>query len=79
MKYWETIAYEISRAGWRWGYVSAFQDGRKIYVVGAYRSDDERFIVRSDELLTAVLELERQICRFPRGVYPACARRIIRP
>ena len=34
-------------------------DGRTIFVADAHRDDGKRFIVRSDEKLTAFLELER--------------------
>jgi hypothetical protein len=58
MKYWEIIANQLSHAGWTWGYVSAVDARGKIYVVDAHRGDGNRFIVRSDELLTAFRELQ---------------------
>jgi hypothetical protein len=61
VKYWEIIANKLSQAGWTWGYVSVFENGQKIYVVDAHRDDGKRFIIRSDELLTAFLELAQ--CR----------------
>jgi hypothetical protein len=34
-------------------------DGRMIWIVDAHRGDGKRFVVRSEEMLTAFLELER--------------------
>jgi hypothetical protein len=60
VKYWEIIADNLSKAGWSWGCVSAVdRDGRTIWIVDAHRDDGKRFIVRSDQKLTAFLELER--------------------
>ena len=42
-------------------------EGRTIFVADAHRGDGKRFVVRSDEKLTAVLELEivtRESLRF---------------
>jgi hypothetical protein len=62
MKYWETIAENLSKAGWSWGCVSALDSrGRTIWIVDAHRDDGRRFIVRADELLTAFVELEREV------------------
>jgi hypothetical protein len=62
MKYWEIIAANLSSAGWSWGYISAVAcDGRKTFVADAHRRDGRRFIVRSDDLLTAFIELERAL------------------
>jgi hypothetical protein len=61
MKYWEIIADKLSAQGWSWGITTAhdMQTG-KLFVVDAQRSDSRgRFIVRSDELLTAFLELQQ--------------------
>jgi hypothetical protein len=42
------------------GYVSAIDsEGRTIWIVDAHRDDGRRFVVRSDEILSAFLELER--------------------
>jgi hypothetical protein len=44
--------------------------GRTIWIVDAHRDDGRRFVVRSDEKLTAFLELERvtrESCRFQNG------------
>jgi hypothetical protein len=62
VKYWETIADNLSEAGWSWGYVSAIDsNGRTIWIVDAHRGDGKRFLVRADELLTAFVELESVI------------------
>jgi len=39
-------------------------EGRTIWIVDAHRDDGRRFIVRTDELLTAFVELERAIHAF---------------
>jgi hypothetical protein len=60
MKYWEIIANRLSKSGWSWGCVSVVTDeGRGMFVVDARRDDGRRFIVRSDEKLTAFLEMEK--------------------
>ena len=62
MKYREIIADDLKKAGWSYGYVSAIDsNGRTIWIVDAHRNDGKRFIVRADELLTAFVELERQV------------------
>jgi len=35
--------------------------GRTIWIVDAHRGDGKRFIVRADEMLSAFVELERQV------------------
>jgi hypothetical protein len=35
--------------------------GRTIWIADAHRDDGRRFIVRSDEILSAFVELERQV------------------
>jgi hypothetical protein len=69
MKCWEIIADDLSKAGWSWGCLSAVdREGRTIWIADAHRDDGKRFIARSDEKLTAFLELERAICiRLLRG------------
>jgi len=58
--YWESIADNLSKAGWSWGSVSAIDSGgRTIWIVDAHRDDGKRF----DEKLSAFLELERAIFR----------------
>ena len=60
MKHWEIITDKLSKAGWNWGWVSAFDsEGRTIWIVDAHRDNGERFVVRSDEMLSAFLELKR--------------------
>jgi hypothetical protein len=62
VKYWEIIADRLSAAGWSWGCVSAVDPrGRTIWIVDAHRDDGRRFVVRSDEILSAFVELERQV------------------
>jgi len=52
----------IPKAGWSVGWVSAVDcEGRTIWVVDAHRNDGRRFIVRADEILSAFVELERQV------------------
>jgi hypothetical protein len=36
-------------------------EGRTIWIVDAHRDDGKRFIVRTDEKLSAFVELERQV------------------
>jgi len=54
----EIIADRLSKAGWSLGWVSAIDSqGHTIWIVDAHR-DRRRFVVRSDEKLTAFVELE---------------------
>ena len=47
VKYWETIADNLSKAGWSWGCVSAVDiQARTIWIADAHRGDGKRFIVR---------------------------------
>jgi hypothetical protein len=56
------IADNLSKAGWSWGCVSAIDsNGRTIWIADAHRDDGKRFVVRADEKLTALLELESAI------------------
>jgi hypothetical protein len=59
MKYWEIVANRLTARGLSWGYSSCTVADRLIFVVDALSADGRQFIVRSDELLTAFLELER--------------------
>ncbi len=60
-KYWETIAEQLSSDGWSWGYSSLLdRSGRSSWNVDARRGDGKRYIVRSDDLLTAFAELQKQ-------------------
>lgn len=62
MKYWEIIAERLSKSGWSWGYVSVVGlGGRAIFVVDAHRYNGRRYIVHSDELLTAFLALQIEL------------------
>ena len=62
MKDWEVIADNLSKAGWSWGWVSAIDsNGPTIWIADAHRGDGKRFIVHSDEKLSAFVELERQV------------------
>ena len=62
MKYWETIADRLSKAGWSLGWVSAIDsNGRTIWIADAHRDDGRRFVVRVDEILSAFVELEREV------------------
>jgi len=59
-RYWETIADKLSKAGWIWGCAATIDsNGRTIFVADTHRDDGKRFVVRSDEMLSAFLELER--------------------
>jgi len=59
MKYWETIADNLKKAGWSLGYGSAVDsEGRTIWIADAHRGAGKHFVARSDEKLTAFLELE---------------------
>ena len=60
MKYWEIIANKLTTAGYSWGYCSAVTRNGWRWVVDA-RRDGARYIVESDELLTAFLELESEL------------------
>jgi hypothetical protein len=67
---WSTIcktADNLSKAGWSYGYVSAFDcEGRTIWIADAHRDDGKRFIVRADEKLTAFVEKSpSQRCHAP--------------
>jgi hypothetical protein len=64
LKYWEIIVNKIIKSGFSAGWVSALADeGRTIWIVDAHR-EGTRFVVRADEKLTALLELERAIYEF---------------
>ena len=60
---WETIADDLSKAGWSWGCVATVdREGRTLFVADAHRGDGQRFVVHADDKFTAFLELERAIC-----------------
>jgi predicted type IV restriction endonuclease len=50
---------KLSAAGWSWGYCSAVAPN----TWRAHREGRRRYIVRSDELLSAFLELEATLLR----------------
>ena len=56
------MADNLSKAGWSWGCVATVDsNGRTIWIADAHRDDGKRFVVRADEKLTALLELESAI------------------
>jgi hypothetical protein len=57
MKYWEIIADKLSAAGWSWAIAVPLPEGWR-WIVDAHKGDARRYIVHSDELLSAFLELE---------------------
>jgi hypothetical protein len=51
---------QTQQGGWSLGWVSAIDfEGRTIWIVDAHRDNGKRYVVRSDEMLSAFLELER--------------------
>ena len=64
MKAWEVVADNLKKAEFSSGWVSALDlEGRTIWIVDAHRQR-KRFVVRTDEKLTAFVELERAIYEF---------------
>ena len=64
MKYWEIIADILSKAGWSLGWVSPLDvEGRTMWIVDAHGCG-KHFIVRSDDILTAFIELQTAIHEF---------------
>ena len=62
LEYWEIIGDKLSAAGWSWGYCSAItKDGWRWWIVDPHKGDGKRYIVQSDELLSAFLELEAML------------------
>jgi len=62
IKDWAIIADRLSAAGWSWGCVSAVGScGRTIWIVDAHCGDGRRFVVHSEEKLTAFVELESAV------------------
>jgi len=55
---WEIIAGKLTAAGVSWGYCSAVTCHGWRWIVEADKGDDHRYIVHSDELPSAFLELE---------------------
>jgi hypothetical protein len=61
VKYWEIIADNLHDANWSLGWVSTLDfHGPTVWIVDAH-GHGKRFIVRSEEILTAFLELDRAI------------------
>jgi hypothetical protein len=58
MQYWDVIADKLHASGWSWGYCSAVTRDVWRWIVDAHRGDGRRYIVHSDEVLSAFLELE---------------------
>jgi len=61
MQYWEIVADKLSAAGWSWGLLQC-SNPRWVGagIVHAHR-EGRRYIVHSDELLRAFLELEASL------------------
>ena len=57
MKYSEIVADKLHAAGWSWGYCSAVIKNEWRWIVDAH-GHGKRYIVHSDEPLSAFLELE---------------------
>jgi len=53
MKYGELIANKVSAAGFTWGYCSAVTRSGWRWIVDAHKNDGKRYIVQSDEFLSA--------------------------
>jgi hypothetical protein len=60
LSYWEIVADKLSAAGWSSGYCSAVTRNGWRWIVDAHR-EGRRYIVHSDELPTAFLELEETL------------------
>src|SRR5215471_10235784 len=61
MKDWEVVADNLKKAGWSVGWFSALDvHGQTIRIVDA-NGYGRRVIVRADEMLSAFVELERQV------------------
>jgi hypothetical protein len=59
-KYWDIIADDLKKAGWSLAWVSAVDSqGRTIWIADVHRDNGNRLVARSDDKLTAFLELER--------------------
>jgi hypothetical protein len=60
MKYWEIVGDKLGAAGWSWRYCNAVtRDGWR-WIVDV-RGEGRRYIIHSDELLNAFLELEQTL------------------
>jgi len=55
----EIIADNLHDAGWSLGWLLVLDcEGRTIWIADAHRDDGKRFVMRADEILTAVVELK---------------------
>jgi hypothetical protein len=62
MKYWEIIADNLSKAGWSWGLRLSDRFQRAtIWIADAHRDDGKRFVVCTEEKLTAFVKPESPI------------------
>ena len=60
--YWEIMADCLKKHGWSWDCVSAVdREGRTIWIADAHSGDGKRCVVRADDKLIAVAELEAAI------------------
>jgi hypothetical protein len=61
VKYWDIIARNLKKHGWSLGYVSAVDSQqRTMWIADAHHGDGKRCVVRSDEKLTAFVELNQR-------------------
>jgi hypothetical protein len=66
VKYWEVVADNLHDAGWSLGWVSALDlNGRTVWIVDAH-GYGKHFIVRADEMLTALVGIGRDDSWGPR-------------
>jgi hypothetical protein len=64
VKHWEIITDNLKKAGWRCGCISSTDhEGRQFWIAAAEREEAGRFIVHSDEMSKAFLELYAAIHR----------------
>jgi hypothetical protein len=63
MKYWGIIAGNLHDAGWSWSYCRAVTPNDWRWIVDAHKDDGKRYIVQSDQPLSAFLELEATLLR----------------
>jgi hypothetical protein len=62
MKYWQLIARNLRKRGWTLEDVTAPTLDGRVFAVDAHRRDGRHYLVKSDDQLTAFLELE-SACR----------------
>ena len=62
-KYWEIIADCLHSHGFSYGIAKHWTDAGMVFSVDAADNTGRRFIVKSDELLSAFLELEKALFR----------------